>query len=294
MAFDSIPVIEDIPEAKFVSVPGALDYGLILYGNYLVQAQAGEAPDAYDSELPWVSASSDLQSPEWDRARKVRQALSIAIDRETIIDTVLRGYARPIALRFWGNHEYQLEGRMWEYNPDRARELLAEAGYPDGFRITFTPALRAAPAEVEACEAISTMWGDIGIDVNFQRIPYETLRPQIVGKTYAGATCHAAGSRVVTVGAQPQLTTQASFNHGATHPWLEEIMPRIAGSVDPKELEQREGELGKFLFDNALTNIGLYQVDVVWPVGPRIEEWREHVKTRDMRNINGYEFIRPR
>jgi hypothetical protein len=130
--------------------------------------------------------------------------------------------------------------------------------------------------------------------VEFQRVPYTTLRPQIVGKTYQGATCHASGARTGTVGAIPQVTTAASFNHGATHPFLEEIMPRIAGAVDPAELHRLTGEMGHFLFDHALTNIGLYSVDVVWPVGPRIEPWTEHVKTRDMRNINGYEYIRPR
>jgi peptide/nickel transport system substrate-binding protein len=294
MAFDTIPLVEEVPGAQLLSIPGAIETGVQFYGNYLVQAEAGEAPDAYDSELPWVSASSDVNSPEWDQARKARQALSIAIDRQVLVDTLLGGFGRPTVMRFWSNHEYQLEGRQWEFNPDRAQELLAEAGYPDGFRITLTPSLRGAPAEVEACEAIATMWGDIGVDVNFQRIPYETLRPQIVGKTYAGATCHATGMRVVTVGAQPQLTTEASFNHGATHPWLEEQMPKIAGAVDPQDLDRFEGELGKWLFDHALTNIGLYAIDVVWPVGPRIEEWTEQVKTKDMRNINGYEFIRPR
>jgi ABC-type transport system substrate-binding protein len=294
MAFDSIPIVEEVPGAEFVSVSGALDYGLLIYGNYLIQAEAGEAPDAYSADLPWVPPTTDLNSPEWEQARMVREALAISIDRESIVDTVLRGFARPIALRFWGNHEEQLEGRMWGYDPDRAMDLLAQAGYPDGFSITLTPAVRAAPAEVEACEAVATMWGNIGIDVEFQRVPYTTLRPQIVGKTYQGATCHASGARTGTVGAIPQVTTAASFNHGATHPFLEEIMPRIAGAVDPAELHRLTGEMGHFLFDHALTNIGLYSVDVVWPVGPRIEPWTEHVKTRDMRNINGYEYIRPR
>jgi peptide/nickel transport system substrate-binding protein len=228
------------------------------------------------------------------KARKVRQALSIAIDRQIISDTVLRGFARPIALRFWSNHEYQLAGRRWEYNPERAKQLLAEAGYPKGFKITLTPALRGAPAEVEACEAIATMWTNIGIDVRFQKIPYDTLRPQIVGRTYQGATCHAAGARVVTVGAQVQQTTKSTFNHGFTHPFMEEITPRIEGAIDRKELDKLEAEQGAWIFDQAFTSLGLYVVDVVWPVGPRIEEWWQQVKIKDLREINGFEYIRPR
>lgn len=294
MAFDSIPLVEDLPGTKFVTVPGAVETGILFYGNYVVQAEAGEPPESFDPEAPWISAKSDVTSPEWQNAVKVRQALSLAVDREAITETILQGYAHPIAMRYWGNHESQLEGRKWEYDPDRAIELLNEAGHPDGFSITLTTAIRGAPAEIEACEAVGTMWGDIGIDVNFQRIPYTTLRPSIVGRTYKGATCHSIASKVATVGSLPQLTVAASFNHGATHPFLEDIMPKIAGAVDPKELSMHEAEMGKFLFDNAMTSVGLYQVDVVWPAGPRIEPWTEHVKTRDLRNINGYEFIRHR
>ena len=44
MAFDSIPLVEDMEGTQFVSVPGVLDYGLLFYGNYLLQAEAGEPP----------------------------------------------------------------------------------------------------------------------------------------------------------------------------------------------------------------------------------------------------------
>ena len=45
----------------------------------------------------------------------------MAIDREIIVKTVLQGFARPIAMRYWGNHESELEVRMWEYNSERAQ-----------------------------------------------------------------------------------------------------------------------------------------------------------------------------
>ena len=53
-------------------------------------------------------------------------------------------------------------------------------------------------------------------------------------------------------------------------------------------------EIATFMFDNALTGVGLYNFDVVWPVGPNIQPWAEGVRYRDLRNINGYEYIKPR
>jgi hypothetical protein len=48
------------------------------------------------------------------------------------------------------------------------------------------------------------------------------------------------------------------------------------------------------LMDNYLTDLVYYTMDAVWLVGPRLEEWTEHVRTSDVRQINGYEFIQHR
>lgn len=294
MSIDSIPLVESTQGAKLMVLPGGPDYALDIFGNWHVEALAGDPQPGYDPELPWVSASADLESDEWKRAVKVRQAMIMAIDRQTIIDTILGGYARPSVLLWWSNNEDRLGGRHWEYNPERARELLAEAGYADGFSITLTPSIRGAPGEVEICEAIASMWEtELGLDVNLQRIPFATLQPQIQSRNYQGADCHAFNQSVV-VGTITQLTSYGSNSFGATHPFLEEIMPRITSAVEDEERERLEEEMAAFLFDNALTNIGLFAGDTVWPVGPRIEEWTEHVNTVDLRRMNSYEYIRHR
>jgi len=138
------------------------------------------------------------------------------------------------------------------------------------------------------------MWEDIGLDVQFQKLPYSTLRPTMVARTYKGATCHAAGTRVVTAGSQNLLTSKAAWNPGSSHPWMDEHMPKMDAAVDPDELHRLEKELAEFVFDNAMTYVGLYAIDAIWPVGPRIEKWSDDVKFTDLRNLNGYEYIRPR
>ena len=293
MSFDTIPLVEAVEGARIMSIPNAIDFRMRIYGNWFPIPGVEPRP-GYDPELPWVSASADFNSPEWDQARKVRLALITAIDRQALIDTILSGHGNadnPVA-NYTGFVEL-LEGRQWEFNPDRARELLAEAG-AEGFSLTLTPALRGAPAEVEACEVVAQMFGDVGIDVKFQRIPYGTLRPQIVARTYQGVTCH-AGSPIPTPAAGFGSYLSANpFNRGVEHPWLEEKMLEAEEEVDPVKLKQLEAEIGQFIFDNVLTDVVIYTMDAVWPVGPRLETWDAHVKTTDVRQMNGYEFIQHR
>ncbi|MCY3690431.1 MAG: ABC transporter substrate-binding protein [Chloroflexota bacterium] len=294
MGYDSIPSVLDVEGAQLMKVPNAIVQSLRIYGNWYpvpgVEARAG-----YDPENPWVSPTDDITSPEWDRARKVRLALMTAIDRQALVDEILSGNGNTSTpIHSYSGFEHYLDGRDWEYDPDRAMQLLEEAGYPDGFSITLTPALRGAPQEVESCEAIAQMWENIGLDVDFQRIPYGTLRPTLVGRTYQGATCHAGGPLPTPANGFGSYLTENPFNRGLEHAYSDDLMRRAMSEVDPDAREAMERELGQFLFDNALTDLTYYNIDALWPVGPRIEPWTEHVRRSDVRQINGYEYIRHR
>ena len=68
---------------------------------------------------------------------KVRQAMSYAIDRKAIIDGAYFGYGTPIGSHFSpADPGYVDLTGLYAYNPDKAKELLKEAGYPDGFTVT--------------------------------------------------------------------------------------------------------------------------------------------------------------
>ncbi len=293
MSYDSIPLVTKVPGAKIMRIPKAAVMNLRIYGGFYAQIGTPDQAPAYDPELPWVSADPDLNSPEWERAVKVRQALMLGIDMDTIIKTLLQGFAEPSAVIFYGAHR-QLEDpdMVWEYDPDRSKQLLAEAGYADGFSMTLSIAKRGAPSELEVCEAVGAMWGEIGIDVKFQNVPFGTIRPGIIGRSYQGATCHAG---------TPPPTPARSYNglsirraiYGVTHPWLEDIVYRALEEVDPAERIKMERQVARFLFDGAHLR-ELYIYDAVWPVGPRIEEWSEGVTFGDLRFQSGFEWIRHR
>ena len=300
MAFDSIPLIQEMPEARLLQVPdqAAGEMLLHLHGGLYFNLGTDKLEAAYDPDLPWVSANPDLNSAEWEQARKVRQALVMAVDSQTIVETLLQGYAQrsPVGV---GGYSYSAHRfpdiPMLEYDPEGAKRLLAEAGYPDGgFSITLVPALRGAPAEVEVAEAIAVMWEDIGVDVKLQNIPYGTYRPTVIGRTFNGATNHATSPSNTPARLYNALQDRGSFVRH-THPYLDDISIRAQGAVALDERTKLENELGKFMLDESIY-ASLYMWDAVWAVGPRIDEksWSENLFYGDIRNVNGYEWIEPR
>lgn len=301
MAFDSIPLIQDMPEARLLQVPDQAAGEMLLHfhGGLYVNLGTDKLEAAYDPDLPWVSANPDVNSAEWEQARKVRQAMVKAVDSQTIVETLLQGYARrsPVGVGGYSFSAHRFPDiPMLEYDLEGAKRLLAEAGYPDGgFSITLVPALRGAPAEVEVAEAIAVMWQDIGVDVKLQNIPYGTFRPTVIGRTFNGATNHATSPSNTPARLYNALQDRGSFVRH-THPYLEDITIRAQKAVTLEERTKLENEAGKFMYDESIYYASLYMWDAVWAVGPRIDEksWSENLFYGDIRNINGYEWIEPR
>ncbi len=104
--------------------------------NSLLSVTAMENMRTYQYEFAtnyWVGFNFKL---EMLRDQRVRDAFSYAIDRQEIVDLVFEGYATvcpflSMPTQWWYYDSYGIT----EYNPEKARALLAEAGYPDGISI---------------------------------------------------------------------------------------------------------------------------------------------------------------
>jgi hypothetical protein len=85
-----------------------------------------------------------------------------------------------------------------------------------------------------------------------------------------------------------------NFSWGSEHPITEDLIPRGQKSVLAADRIAIEDEIAKFYIDEVFAETGLYVVDNVWPVGPKIAPWGDFVKQGDLRQINGFEYITPR
>ena len=165
---------------------------------------------------------------------------------------ILSGEGKPLVMWGWENnlHRPPPELREREYNPERSRQLLAEAGYLDGFEITLTPDIRNIPGEIEACEAIGTMWGDIGVKAKINRVPWFTISPVIIARDYQGANCHRTGGRADPINLlNIVLPSTGGFTVGFDHPILDDPLSRAVGTVDTEERFKIVGEIGRFVYE---------------------------------------------
>jgi len=105
---------------------------------------------------------------------RVRQALAFAIDRERLAARLYGDEAEPA----WGlkrskdpAYNAELEG-VYAHNPERARELLAEAGYPDGFS---TSMIVSEGTSSVAGEILQAQWSEVGVEVELITSPSSIL-----------------------------------------------------------------------------------------------------------------------
>lgn len=114
--------------------------------------------------------------------KKVRQALNYAIDKQKILDTVLnqRGVVSvgPVPTNVPG---YQSRQKGYAYNPEKARQLLREAGFPNGFKMQIHTS--ESKAHLEVVQVFQAYLRDVGIDVEIVQNEWSTLNKAILDGT---------------------------------------------------------------------------------------------------------------
>jgi peptide/nickel transport system substrate-binding protein len=104
--------------------------------------------------------------------RRVRRALAWAIDKERLVEAVLQGYGNP-ATAVLPDSFPQYNDSLADFNhptgdPDRARTLLADAGYGDGLSLQIKTSTQSRHRR--AATLVQSMWGEVGVDAEIQSL----------------------------------------------------------------------------------------------------------------------------
>lgn len=105
--------------------------------------------------------------------QKVREALNLAINREALVSRIMQGGA-TVANQWMpeGTFGYDTDTRDISFDANKAKELLAEAGYPDGFKLTMHVPGDRYPQGPETAQAVAQFWTRIGVETQVEVVPF--------------------------------------------------------------------------------------------------------------------------
>lgn len=118
-----------------------------------------------NTELKVVAGLNNAREPFKDK--RVRQALMMAIDRQTVVDGAWSGYGTPIGSHFTPNSSAYIDlNGVLPYDVEKAKALLSEAGYPNGFTMTIkAPQMAYAQRSAQVLQALLA---DVGVTLNIE------------------------------------------------------------------------------------------------------------------------------
>lgn len=241
-----------------------------------------------DDEHPWIGDPNDPARME--SARLVRHALSMAIDRDLIVEEVLLGNGFPEYVNFYSSSLPEHPDHwVIPYDPDGAAAMLAEAGYPVDDFPSFQIYVQQLPnVNFEVFDAVATMWINLGLDVTVDSTAYQAFRPRLVDREWNGLTSCCAwpgcGGPLLLMD-QPRLAARegSTIGEGDWNPGFEalEVMTYVneveANPLDKEARVAANLKEGEFLYHWMLSTGVVHADNPVW-VNPKfVEGWQMEI-----------------
>jgi peptide/nickel transport system substrate-binding protein len=187
--------------------------------------------------------STNNKQPPFDNI-KVREALAHAIDRQAIIDGAMFGYGTPIGTHFAPHNPAYVDFTgMSNYDPDRARALLAEAGFVDGFETTlFLPPPSYAR---RGGEIIAAQLAEVGITAEITNVEWaQWLESVFNGKNFGLTIVSHTEPMDIGIYANPDYYFQYD------NPAFQELITTLNTTTDPDMRTSMLGEAQKIIAED--------------------------------------------
>jgi peptide/nickel transport system substrate-binding protein len=211
--------------------------------------------DMWDPSSPWAD-------------QRVRLAASLAIDRKAISDFETMGASPPTGGLVPRNFEYALPLEPHPYDPERAKKLLAEAGYPKGFD---GGDLYPAPPYTTKGELVANYLAAIGIKTRIrtmERAAFFTAQAskKLKGICVCGTAVYGnASSRFSEI-----LPSTGTYAYGG-YPDVDDLYRRQSSELDPKKREAMLHEIQRIVYDR-VRFAALFDYYWLSGMGPKVEE----------------------
>jgi len=211
---------------------------------------------------------------------RVRTAAYQSIDVDTLIDKIMRGNAQPAAQLVsdtMNGYSKGLSERL-AYDPDNAKALLAEAGYPDGFSFGLQCPNDRYINDESICKAAASMMAKVGLNAKLNSMPVRNYWPQLREGQF---DMYLLGWSPGTFDAEHPMRFLAStpnaekklgsWNFGAySNERVDELLPMIQTELDEQKRQAMVDEAHAVLQDER-AYIPLYVQPLIWASKDNIE-----------------------
>jgi peptide/nickel transport system substrate-binding protein len=216
-------------------------------------------PDQWDPKSPWAD-------------RRVRLAASLAIDRQALSQAETLGFSRPTGSLVPRDFEFALPIDAPAYDPKRARQLLAEAGHPNGFDGgEMTP----FPPYNSMGETIMGWLQAVGIRTRMRTLERGAFMTSWREKKLHGVVLTVTGvSGNAATRLESFVTKNGAFAFGAL-PEVDDIFRRQAREMDRKKREALLFQMQRILNEQT-TQAAVYHLGFPTGLGPRVEDILAH------------------
>ena len=187
---------------------------------------------------------------------RVRLAMNLAVDRQAIVDGLFDGFARlSTGMVTPSNLGFDEALEPYPYDPDRARELLEEAGYPNGFEIGMACPIGAYTNFEEVCQAIAAYLADVGITLDGGEIEFlesgvywerEAAKelPPLFGDSWSASVGEAIERLTGSLGG-PEESYSAWYDDE-----IGSLLDQIEQEFDPTRRAELYRELQAYMYEN--------------------------------------------
>jgi peptide/nickel transport system substrate-binding protein len=203
--------------------------------------------------------------------KRVRQALYQAIDIEAIHSTTMRGLSQPTGAMLPAPLPWIVAPeKRFPFDRAKAKQLLAEAGYPNGFEVTLDCPNNRYVNDEKICQALAAMWSQIGVATSVSALPRANYFPKLEKRDtslYMLGWGGAATDPIFIL--QPVLhgangRGDGDYNYGRyDDPRLDALIDRIKTEID---VEKRRGLINEALMiqHDELFNLPLHRQVIPW------------------------------
>jgi ABC-type transport system substrate-binding protein len=202
-----------------------------------------------------------LKKPFSDR--RVRHALTYAIDRAAITRGILQGFAQPAVSPVGPGIPSRRTFEPWPYDPKKARALLAEAGYPNGFSMSVWSPHGRYLKDAEVAEAVVSYLKDVGIDASLKIWEWSPYVDAALAKPSATKAMDMALLGRATMGADFWMYrlwhSQSGGNvTGYSNPRVDQLLEAGRATFDQAEADRIYGQVQEIVFKDDVPFIFLH------------------------------------